>query len=44
MNKKKVYLIDELEINSKFRNIRDLCRDIIGFKKGYQPRPNIVKE
>jgi len=44
MNKKKGYLIDELEINSKLKNIRDLCRDIIGFKKGYQPTPNIVKE
>ena len=44
MNKKKGYLIDELEINSKFKNIRDLCRDIIDFKKGYQPTPNMVKE
>jgi hypothetical protein len=44
MNKKKGYLIDELEINSKLKNIRDLCRDIIDFKKGYQPKPNTVKE
>ena len=44
MNKKKGYLIDELEIKSTFKNVRDLCRDIIDFKKGYQPRPNIVKE
>jgi len=44
MNKKKGYLIDELEINSNFKNVRGLYRDIIGFKKGYQCTPNIVKE
>jgi predicted kinase len=45
VNKKKESLIDELDINSKLKNVRDLCsRDIIDFKKGYQPRPNIVKK
>ena len=44
---KKAYLrakIEELETNSKIQNIRDLCRDISDFKKGYQPRCNIVKD
>jgi len=39
-NKKKAYLrakIEELETNSKIQNIRD-------FKKGYQPRCNIVND
>ena len=36
--------IDELETNSKIKNIRDLYRDISDFKKGYQPRTNIVKD
>jgi len=46
-NKKKAYLkakIEELEINSKIKNIRDLYRGINDFKKGYQPRANIVKD
>ena len=46
-NKKKEYLnakIDELEINNKIKNIRDLYRGISDFKKGYQPRTNIVKD
>ena len=46
-NKKKVYLkakILELETNSKIKNIRDLYRDISDFKKGYQPRTNVVKD
>jgi len=46
-NKKKAYLrakIEELETNSKNKNIRDLYRGINGFKKGYQPRCNIVKD
>jgi len=40
-NIKKAYLrakIEELETNSKIKNIRDLYRGINGFKKGYQPR------
>jgi len=46
-NKKKAYLrakIEELETNSKNKNIRDLYRGINDFKKGYQPRCNIVKD
>jgi len=46
-NKKKAYLkaeIEELETNSKIKNIRDLYRGIYDFKKGYQPRTNIVKD
>ena len=45
--KKKAYLrakIEELETNSKIQNIRDLYGGIIDFKKGYQPRCNIVKD
>ena len=46
-SKKKAYLkakIEDLETNSKIKNIRDLYRGINDFKKGYQPRTNIVKE
>jgi len=46
-NKKKAYLrakTEELETNSKIQNKRDLYRDINDFKKGYQPRCNIVKD
>jgi len=46
-NKKKAYLrdkIEELEINGKIQNIRDLYRGINDFNKGYQPRRNIVKD
>jgi hypothetical protein len=35
--------IDELKTNSKIKNIRDLYRGISYYKKGYQPRTNIVK-
>ena len=45
-NKNKGYLkskIEDLETNSKIKNIRDLYRGISDFKKGYQPRTNIVK-
>ena len=45
--KKKAYLrdkIEELETNSKIQNVRDLYRGINDFKKGYQPRCNIVKD
>jgi len=44
-NKKMAYLkakIEELETKSKIKNIRDLYRSINDFKKGYQPRTNIV--
>jgi hypothetical protein len=44
--KKREYLkkkINMLETNSKNKNIRDLYRGINEFKKGYQPRTNMVK-
>jgi hypothetical protein len=46
-NKKREHLkdkINELESNSKNKNIRDLYRGIKEFKKGYQPRTNFVKD
>jgi hypothetical protein len=46
-NKKKEYLkdeINELVMNSKNKNIRDLYRGINEFKRGYQPRNNLVKD
>jgi len=46
-NKKKAYLrakIEEIETNNKIQNIRDLDGGISDFKKGYQPRCNIVKD
>jgi hypothetical protein len=36
--------IEELETNSKIKNVRHLYRGIIDFKKGYPPRTNIVKD
>jgi len=36
--------IEELETNSKNKNIRDLYKGINDFEKGYQPRCNIVKD
>jgi len=45
-NKKMEYLkvkIEELATNSKIKNIWDLYRGINDFKKGYQPRTNMVK-
>jgi hypothetical protein len=45
-NKKKEYpkaKIDERDTNSKIKNIRGLYRGINDFKKGYEPRTNIVK-
>jgi hypothetical protein len=36
--------INEHETNNKNKNIRDLYRGIYEFKKGYQPRINIIKE
>jgi hypothetical protein len=44
--KKREYLknkINELETNSKNKNIRHLYRGINEFKKGYHPRTNMVK-
>jgi len=46
-NKKEEYLkakIEEFENNSKIKNIMELYRGIIDFKKGYQPRTNIMKD
>ena len=46
-NKMKAYLkakFEEHETNSKIKNIRNLCRCISDFKKGYQPRTNVVKD
>ena len=44
---KRAYLkakIEELETNSEIKDIRDLYRGINDFKKGYQPRTNIVND
>ena len=35
---------EELETNSKIKNFRDMYRGINDFKKGYQPRCNIVSD
>jgi hypothetical protein len=46
-NKKREYLkhrITQLETNNKNKNIRDLYSGINEFKKGYQPRINIIKD
>jgi hypothetical protein len=46
-NKKREYLkgkINELETNNKNKNFRDLYRGINEFKKGYQPRINIIND
>jgi hypothetical protein len=46
-NKKREYLkdkINELATNSKNKSIRDLYRGINEFKRGYQPRNNLVKD
>jgi hypothetical protein len=46
-NKKREYLkdkINELAANSNNKNIRDIYRGITEFKRGYQPRNNLVKD
>jgi hypothetical protein len=46
-NKKREYLkdkINELAKNTRNKKIRDLYRGINGFKRGYQPRNNLVKD
>jgi hypothetical protein len=46
MTKTREYLednIDEVETSSKNKYIGDMYRDINEFKKGYQPRSNLVK-
>jgi hypothetical protein len=35
---------DDLENDSKIKNIRDFYRDINDFRKDYQPRTNTVKD
>jgi hypothetical protein len=36
--------VNELETNSKLKNISHLHRGINNFKKGYQPERNMVKD
>ena len=46
-HKSKAYMkdkIQELENNSKIKNIRDIYRGTNDFKKGYQPRTNIAMD
>jgi hypothetical protein len=46
-NKKREYLkgkINDIESNSKNKNIRDLYRGITEFKMGYQSKTNLVKD
>jgi hypothetical protein len=46
-NKKREYLkekTNELATNNKNKNIRDLCREIYQFNRGYRPRSNLVKD
>jgi hypothetical protein len=46
-NKKREYLkdrINELAMNSRNKNIKDLYRGINEFKMGYQPSNNLVKD
>ncbi|KAJ4447440.1 hypothetical protein ANN_09447 [Periplaneta americana] len=46
-NKKRGYLkekLNEVETNSKNKNIRDLYKGIKEFKNGYQPRVNAIKD
>jgi hypothetical protein len=46
-NNRRKYLkdkIDEIELNSKNKNIRDLYMCITECKKCYQPKSNLVKE
>ncbi|KAJ4441296.1 hypothetical protein ANN_11150 [Periplaneta americana] len=46
-NKKRDYLkekLNEVEANSKNKNIRDLCKGIKEFKNGYQARVNVIKD
>jgi hypothetical protein len=46
-NKKREYLknkINEIELNNKNKNIRDMYKGITEFKKSYQPKTNLVKD
>ena len=40
----RICVFEELETNSKIKKIRDLYRGNNDFKKGYQPRCNIVMD
>jgi hypothetical protein len=47
LKKKRVYMkgkLNELETNNENKNIKDLYRGINEFKKGYQPRINLLKD
>jgi len=39
-----VHYLSAAPHNSQIKNIRDLCRGISDFNKGYQPRTNLVKD
>ena len=46
-NEEKEYLkakIDELETNIEIKNIRDFYGGISDFKKGFQPKTNVIKD
>jgi hypothetical protein len=46
-NKKREYLkgkVTDIELNNKNKNIRELCRGITEFKKGYHPKTNLAKD
>jgi hypothetical protein len=46
-NKKREYLkhkIIDIKLNRKNKNMRDVYRSITEFKKGYQPKTNLVKD
>jgi hypothetical protein len=36
--------IKRIELNSKNKHIRYMYRGITEFKKGYQPKPNLIKD
>ena len=36
--------VNKLEENSKNKNIREVCKGINEFKKGYQPRAYVIKK
>ena len=36
--------VNKLEENSKHKNIREMYKGIIEFKKGYQPRAYVLKK
>jgi hypothetical protein len=46
-NKKREYLkgkITDIELNSKYKNIRNMYRGIPEFKKAYQHKTNLIKD